>query len=106
VLWAYERLLHSARRLGQPPGPGRTPAEFQAALLHRLSHWERRPWSRLLPEEIGVEVERLTALFIRRQYSPHPLTAREQERARETWQRISRPLWLLGTLKRFRGNPD
>ena len=100
VLWAYGHLLNAARRLGQPTPSSQTPAEFQASFLAQLDRWERHP--RLARIVLGVRpgVERLTALFIARQYSPQRSAAARAE-AMRLWQQMARRLWLLRLVRLF-----
>ena len=100
--WAYGRLQRSARRLGLPTPPGQTPAEFQAAFLAFLSGWKDRPWLAAVPHT----VERLTSLFIIRQYSSHPLSASAIRQIRLAWQHAEKRLWLLAFLKNYVSRKD
>ena len=100
VLWAYSHLLRAARRLGHPTPASQTPAEFQSSFLEQVSQWEKHP--RLAPLLSGVRpsVERLTALFIARQYGPQHSAAARAEAVR-LWRHMARRLWLLRLTRLF-----
>ncbi|MCI0398883.1 MAG: hypothetical protein L0322_28675, partial [Chloroflexi bacterium] len=109
VLSAYGRLQRQAHGLGQPAAASQTPAEFEAGLLGRINALAGR--SRLAQRLLVVpgaaarkpvidvrrEIERLTALFIARQYAGQPPA---EEAAGESWRRLRGRLWLLNILKR------
>lgn len=99
VLWAYSHLLNAARRLGQPTPPSQTPAEFQSSFLAQLGQWERHPRLARMAAGVRPGVERLTTLFIARQYSRQQRAAGRAEAVR-IWRRMARRLWLL-RLARF-----
>jgi transglutaminase-like putative cysteine protease len=100
--WAYDRLQRSARRLGLPTPRGQTPAEFQASFLALLSGWNDRPWLSAVPHT----VQRLTDLYIIRQYSNHPLSITVIRQVRQAWQRAEKRLWLLAFLKNYVSRRD
>ena len=106
ILLSYDRLLQSARRLGQPTPDTQTPTEFQDVLLTRLAAWERRPWLARRLRGLRAGVRRLTALFIARQYSGRQLPPASARQAQEIWRNIARRLHLLAILKKFRRDPD
>ena len=107
-LGAAQRLyLHLTRwsaRLGRQPAAHETPAEFARGLAERLAalaaaaRWGRH---RLLEQgqAAGEEAGELTAVFVRAQYSPHPLTEAERRRAEALWQRLQRRLWRLWAMQ-------
>lgn len=109
VLWAYDRLLQAARRLGHPTPPSQTPAEFQSTFLAHLEPMAR--YGRLAPllQELRPGVERLTSLFVARQYSRLAETRRPQTEARAIWRHLAPRLRLLALfnalLERIRRQP-
>ncbi|MFW5941444.1 MAG: transglutaminase-like domain-containing protein [Chloroflexota bacterium] len=106
ILHNYDRLLRSARRLGQPTPDSQTPAEFQNALLARLTAWEQRPWLSRRLRGLRHNVRRLTTLFIARQYSGRRLPPIATRQAQELWRNMARRLQLLAILKKFRRDAD
>lgn len=106
ILHNYDRLLRSARRLGQPTPGSQTPAEFQDALLARLAAWEQRPWLSRRLRGLRRNVRRLTTLFIARQYSGRELPPAATRQAQELWRGMARRLQLLAILKKFRRDAD
>ena len=96
----YLRLTRWSARLGRQPAPHETPAEFARGLeawltaLATAARWGR---PRLLEQgqAAGREAGELVAVFVRAQYSPHPLTEAEQWQAEALWQRLQRRLRLL-----------
>jgi len=98
----YLRLTRWSARLGRRPAAHETPAEFAGGLEARLTalataaRWGR---PRLLAQgrAAGREAGELVAVFVRAQYSPHPLTKAEQDQAQALWQRLQprlRTLWV------------
>lgn len=100
VLWAYSHLLNAARRLGHPTPPSQTPAEFQSSFLTQLDQWERHPRLARMLSGVRPRVERLTTLFIVRQYSPGRSAAARTEALR-LWRQMARRLWLLRLVRFF-----
>ena len=98
VLWAYGHLLRAARRLGQPTPPSQTPAEFTSSFLAQLAQWESHPRLAQIVSGVRPGVERLTALFIARQYSPERSAAARAEAVR-LWRQMARRLWLLRLIR-------
>lgn len=96
----YLHLTRWSARLGRQPAAHETPAEFARGLAERLTtlaataRWGRH---RLLEQgqAAGEEAGELAAVFVRAQYSPHPLTEAEWRRAEALWQRLQRRLWRL-----------
>ncbi len=103
--WAYSRLQHSARRLGQPTPPSQTPDEFRAAFIARVAIWESHPYLGHLLRGIRPAVDRLATRFAVRQYSRHKAADR-QIGSRRDWQRLLRRLWLFRYLKKWLGRLD
>jgi len=100
VLWAYGHLLQAARRLGQPTPPSQTPGEFQSSFLAQLAQWESHPRLARIVSGVRPGVERLTALFIARQYGPQRSAATRAEAVR-LWRQMGRRLWLLRLVRLF-----
>lgn len=100
VLWAYGHLLSAARRLGQPTPPSQTPAEFRSSFVAQLDRWERHPHLARVLSGVRPGVERLTILFIARQYSPQRSATTRAEAVR-LWRRMARRLWLLRIARFF-----
>lgn len=88
ILWAYDKLQQSARRLGQPTPPSQTPQEFETALLHKVE------LNGLYPE-----IRSVTNSFIQKQYSGKNT---QPEQAIESWKRIRGRFWLLSFWRRIR----
>ena len=86
--------------LGHPPPPSQTPAEFQSSFLTQLDQWERHPRLARLLSGVRPGVERLTTLFIARQYSLGRSAAARAE-ARRLWRQMARRLWLLRFVRFF-----
>ena len=100
VLWAFNRLQQSARRLGHPLPPSQTPDEFSAELLGNLKGMGDRPRIIGLVNAVWSPIRQLTGLFVLRQYGGKPI--QEPETAVSLWHRIRRPMWILWLNKRFR----
>lgn len=101
LLWAYDNVQQSARRLGQATPPSQTPAEFGESMSSRLSAWQSHRYLGRLLEGVQPAVERLTALFARRQYGPRQEMADRDADSRSEWREILRRLWLFSYLKRL-----
>ncbi|MBC8448799.1 MAG: transglutaminase domain-containing protein [Chloroflexi bacterium] len=96
----YLRLTRWSARLGRRPVAHETPAEFARGLADRLTtlaaaaRWGRsRLWEQ--GQAASREAGELASVFVRAQYSLHPLTEAEQYRAQALWQRLQRRLWTL-----------
>ncbi|MFQ5398298.1 MAG: transglutaminase family protein [Anaerolineae bacterium] len=99
VFWAYGRLLHHAQKLGHLLPPSQTPHEFAADFLAQMSRFEERPQLSMLVQELRPRVERLTRLFIARQYGRERRVG--SSAALEEWAHLRRPLWLLRIVSKF-----
>lgn len=98
VTAVYGRLRRRARQLGVPVSPHQTPAELAEALLGRLSQWSDHPRWVTGIRPLLAPIQRLTTLFMARQYGPHwdeGEAAAAEETAVALWRRLRRPLWLL-----------
>lgn len=99
VQWVYGRFQNNAVHLGQIPQAGQTPHEFNQQFLAYLDKLAQRPHLKSTVQSMTKPVNKLTAKFITRQYSPDK-TAKGEE-AKTIWQRLRRPLHLLRLLKRL-----
>jgi hypothetical protein len=93
VGWAYGRLQHHARKLGQPTPVSQTPTEFVESFTARLGDYGRSPRLARWVTAVRQPIEQLTAQFVGRQYSQKH--AASDEVAYRWWREIRRPLWLL-----------
>ncbi|NOX61525.1 MAG: transglutaminase domain-containing protein, partial [Chloroflexi bacterium] len=119
--------IWSARRMTQPPKPGKkpvfrtVPAGFAVRLWEKLVTWARRlgltdapsltPLERAhmmaeLAPEAAADIQAITQLYIRDQYSPHPITVDDASEAHMRWLTL-RPLlirrWLDMRLRMPKG---
>ena len=99
VVWAYGRLQHHAAKIGHPARPSQTPDEFTAVLLTRLNDYAKDTRLEPLIGRIRLPIKRLNDLFVRRRYSGK--TAAGMLAARELWQQIHWPLWLLRLINKL-----
>jgi len=99
ILWAYGRLLHSARRLDQDIPASQTPDEFETAFLARLDELGNLPLARrLAPAQLQPAVKKIGQSFVAFQYGrqkPPP------ELAQANWKKIRSRLWLLSLLEKI-----
>ncbi len=95
----YGWLLHGARRLGQETPASQTPAEFEHALLSRLSDISGL-WlvKRLSIERLSPDIQQLTQAFVLQQYAQDK---RATGSPMVSWRRMRRRYWLLGQLLRL-----
>ncbi len=99
ILWAYGRLLHSARRLGQDSPVSQTPDEFESAFLARLDELGNLPLARrLAPAQLQPAIKKLRQSFVAFQYSRQKPPA---EPAQASWKKIRGRLWLLSLLEKI-----
>lgn len=94
VEWAYGRLQRNARRLGHDLAPSETPAEFAESFWFGL--WQQGQNGRFAPliYRLRPDIQRLSALFMRRRYSAKT-TRKGELAAAQAWHRLQRPLWFL-----------
>ncbi len=96
TLRIYSRLLQGARRLGQETPASQTPAEFEYALLSRLSDLSRLRLVKFLSiERLSPDIQQLTQAFVLQQYAQDKLATGSPL---VTWRRMRRRYWLLGQL--------
>ncbi len=91
VSWAYGRLQHQARALGQPTPPSQTPDEFAAAFTSRLWKYGRQPRLASLVQPLQPAIHQLKEWFIRSRYARGADTPISQT----WWVTLERPLWWL-----------
>lgn len=101
LYWAYGRVQHSARRLGQATPPSQTPGEFREAFASRLASWESTPRIGPLLQGIRPAIERLAALYTLRQYGREQAISDREVGPRRDWQRLLRRLWLFDLLRKL-----
>ncbi|MFZ0544557.1 MAG: transglutaminase domain-containing protein [Candidatus Promineifilaceae bacterium] len=120
VISIYGRLQRSANRIGQSTPKSQTPVEFDAAFGRRLGDLAKQSQlaGRILRKReapvrkvatLPEEADRLTDLFMARQYSKpggEEKTAEDAHQASLIWQRIRRRLLLLAILNRVRRFPN
>lgn len=99
VVWAYGRLQHQARKLGQPLSASQTPDEFTAVFLIHLNDYTNNPRLKPLIDRLRPHVERLNSLFIRRRYGREYTAG--MSAAQESWQQLHWPLWLLRLINKM-----
>jgi transglutaminase-like putative cysteine protease len=103
VLWAYGRMGQQARKLGYAASSSQTPAEFSAGLIGRLDALAGRTqaatstreysYTARLAGEMSPHIERLTDLFVLRQYSRQKRVGATS--AVDSWHHLRRAFWLL-----------
>jgi transglutaminase-like putative cysteine protease len=95
VILLYSRFLMDGIHLVSEAKLSQTPYEFAA----RLSAWmERLSASNRWVKRLAIqtpEINRLTMLYARTVYSPHPPSRVEQDQAIKDWDRIRWRFWLL-----------
>jgi transglutaminase-like putative cysteine protease len=96
VSWAYGRLQRQAIKLGHPTPASQTPSEFATELQARLSLFADRPRLAEFVAGMRPHIERLTDLFIIRQYSRNKEAGTAA--ALDSWYRLRWPMWLLRTI--------
>jgi transglutaminase-like putative cysteine protease len=95
VILLYSRFLMNGIQLASGSKLSETPYEFAAKLsawMERLSASNR--WVKRLAVK-APEINRLTMLYARTVYSPHPTSRVEQDQAVKDWDRIRWRFWLL-----------
>ena len=103
VVTLYQRLYRHGQRLAVPAGVGTTPYEFAADLAERVAVLAQdKRFSAVLASTVQ-EVRWLTDLYVRGLYSRYGLSTAEKAQAVETWQRLSRHLWLAWMWQKSRG---
>jgi hypothetical protein len=83
VLWAYAHLQQQAAKLGYPPLASQTPGEFTQEFLGHLTGLARSPSLVERVAEMRSQIERLTEVFVQRQYSSQKETG--EAAALESW---------------------
>lgn len=101
VLWAYGQLQKNASHLGHALPLSQTPDEFKAELFDRMDQFSDRPGTLRLVEAVKLPITKLTALFVKQQYSGG--TVESPRSALSLWRRIRRPMWILRLNKRLHG---
>jgi hypothetical protein len=95
VILLYDRFLMNGIQLASEAKLSETPYEFAA----KLSAWmERLSASNQWVKRLAVQtpdINRLTMLYTRTVYSPHPPSRVEQDQAIKDWNRIRWRFWLL-----------
>jgi hypothetical protein len=95
VILLYGRFLMNGIQLASEAKLSETPYEFAAKLsawMERLSASNR--WVKRLAVQTP-DINRLTMLYTRTVYSPHPPSRVEQDQAIKDWNRIRWRFWLL-----------
>jgi hypothetical protein len=94
VIRIFRRLYLHARRLKLPLEAGDTPAEFSVALIAWLEGiFKGRVAKRLFSPLPGI-MQRLTDLYLRAVFSPHPLVQTDQLQSIRGWRILRWRLWL------------
>jgi hypothetical protein len=94
VIRIFRRLYLHARRLKLPLEAGDTPAEFSVALIAWLEGiFKGKVAKRLFSPMPGI-MQRLTDLYLRAVFSPHPLIQTDQLQSIRGWRILRWRLWL------------
>ena len=101
VFWAYGQLQKNARHLGHSLPTSQTPDEFKAELFERMDQLGNWPGALRRVETSRLPITKLTALFVKQQYSGSMVESPRS--ALSLWRRIRRPMWSLRLSKRLRG---
>jgi transglutaminase-like putative cysteine protease len=88
VIQLYQSLYGHGRRLHVLPRPNDTPYEYTGRLASRLRHLARQRRGGTFLASLPQEIDWLTELYIRAQFSPRPPAAWERDRAVKQWLRL------------------
>jgi transglutaminase-like putative cysteine protease len=97
----FRRLYRSAKWLGVPVSPLRTPYEFQAALIERVLTLTLDTRWAAMADLVPAEIRELIDLYARSVYSPREPTTADHLQAIALWGRLRRKLLLLRLLHSF-----
>jgi hypothetical protein len=106
VATLYQRLQHHGRRLGMPMREGDTPYEFGTSFAEHFANLARGKywWDTTLAPAVQ-EAQRLVSLYVQASYTPRPPNTDDQRRVIQTWQWLSRRLWVARVLQRWWRSP-
>lgn len=97
----YGRLYGQGRRLTRSP-LGDTPYEFAHHVSEQMHHLAKNSRWRGILQPAPDEVNTLTSLYVRTEYSPHQPTTEDKVRALRAWRRLQGRLWLAWLQERIR----
>lgn len=103
VVTLYQRLYRYGQRLSVAAEVGTTPHEFATNLAGRVAELAQDERFGAVLASTVQEVRWLTDLYVRGLYSRYGLNSAEKAQAIETWQRLSRHLWLAWMWQKSRG---
>lgn len=103
VASVYERFHRQGRRLTTTP-LGDTPYEFARQVSERIHNLAETSYWRGLLQPASDEVDTLTSLYVRTEYSPHQPNTEDKARVLDAWRRLRGRLWLVRLHKAITSN--